>query len=52
MHNMGKNEWLNFEKKQQKKIFWALFTQIWANENFPKKWGSVTFELLCIPNFK
>ena len=25
------------------------FDQIWANENFPQKLGSVTFEPLCTP---
>ena len=42
---------IEFWEKVKKVHFWALFAQIWANENFPKKLGSITFELLWTPNF-
>ena len=46
--------WLNFSLKSKNPIFgpfWALFAQIWANESFPEKSGSVTFEPSWTHNF-
>ena len=43
------NDWIL--RKSKKGHFWALFAQIWANENFPEKSGSVTFVHLWISNF-
>ena len=46
MHKLEKsNE--RILRKSKKVHFWALFAQIWANKNFSKKSGSVTFEPLC-----
>ena len=51
MHNIGKKIMNEFWEKAKKVHFWALFAQIWANENFPEKSGSVTFVHLWISNF-
>ena len=45
---------IRFLSKLEKKHFWVilgLLAHFWANENFPEKLGSVTFQPLWIPNF-
>ena len=37
MHKIGKKLMIEFWEKVKKVHIWALFAQIWANENFPEK---------------